>query len=530
MGSVLSNAILAFLESDRGGTLADLRRFLIEPAFRDKFLATVRDPDIVYYWQKGFPQLSGNKSIGPVLTRLETILSRKPIRYMVSQRENKLDFANILDTGKIFLAKLPLGQMGKENAFLLGSLLIAKFQQLAMSRQAQRAESRRPFWLYVDEFQNFITPSMAEILSGARKYRLGLILAHQELRQLQRDAEVASAVLSNPYTRVVFRVGDADAKALESGFANFEARDLQNLGTGEAICRLERSDGDFNLRVPFPEESNTDAAEQTRQNVITASREKYATPRADIEAALWAKFDAGETEPGPVKAKPTSPSLPKIAETKATEVRKATGSEKESVPIVVSDPTPAVPVETVEAHSTTASEEEESLHTRIKNRIRTQAESLDFTVRDEEFVADGMKRADLGLTRGNRRIACEISVTNTAYYETEINISKCLKAGYQHVAMICASRRKLENIQKRFLESSPTQGERVGFYLPDEFISKLADWAVDDPEGGAIEQGKPRKRSIRLGAAALTEADRRQQENEWLKEMERRMKGGEGAK
>ncbi|MEQ2006792.1 MAG: type IV secretion system DNA-binding domain-containing protein, partial [Limisphaerales bacterium] len=289
MGSVLSNAILAFLESEHGGTLADLRRFLIEPGFRAKFLLTVSDPDIVYYWQKGFPQLSGNKSIGPVLTRLDTFLSPKPIRYMVSQRENRLDFANILDTGKIFLAKLPQGQMGKENAFLLGSLLVAKFQQLAMSRQAQRAESRRPFWLYVDEFQNFITPSMTEILSGARKYRLGLILAHQELRQLERDREVASAVLSNPYTRVVFRVGDADAKTLESGFANFEARDLQNLGTGEALCRLERSDGDFNLRVPLPEEPDADAAEAVRQAVITASREKYATPRADIEAALRAK-------------------------------------------------------------------------------------------------------------------------------------------------------------------------------------------------------------------------------------------------
>ncbi|MBU6427325.1 type IV secretion system DNA-binding domain-containing protein [Patescibacteria group bacterium] len=85
MGSVLQNAILAFLESNQGGTLADLRRFLLEPTFRERFLETVSDPEIVYYWRKGFPQLAGNKSIGPVITRLETFLSPKAIRYMVSQ-------------------------------------------------------------------------------------------------------------------------------------------------------------------------------------------------------------------------------------------------------------------------------------------------------------------------------------------------------------------------------------------------------------------------------------------------------------
>ena len=332
MGSVLRNAILAFLESDQNGTLADLRRFLIEPAFREKHLKSVRDPDIVYYWKKGFAQLSGNKSIGPAITRLDTFLAPKPIRYMVSQTVNRLDFGDILDTGKIFLAKLSQGQMGKENAFLLGSLLVAKFQQLAMGRQAQREAARRDFWLYIDEFQNFITPSMTEILTGARKYRLGLILAHQELRQLERDREVASAVLSNPYTRVVFRVGDADARALESGFSFFEARDLQNLETGQAICRVEKADGDFNLSIPFPEEIDPAAAGATRQAVIAASRRKYATPRAEVEAALLAKLTGDDAGPEPVKPKPASPSLPNVAETKAAEVPKATVSEKEIVP------------------------------------------------------------------------------------------------------------------------------------------------------------------------------------------------------
>jgi hypothetical protein len=212
MNSVLQNAILAFLESDRRGTIADLRRFLIEPAFRNEFLKSVKDSEVVYYWQKSFPHLSGNKSIGSILTRLDTFLAQKPIRHMVSQPENRLDFAHIMDSGKIFLAKLPEGLLGRENSYLLGTLMVSKFQQIAMSRQAQQIAARRDYWIYADEFANFITPSMAEILSGARKYRIGLTLAHHELHQLQRNPEVASAVMSHPFTRIVFRVGDDDAK------------------------------------------------------------------------------------------------------------------------------------------------------------------------------------------------------------------------------------------------------------------------------------------------------------------------------
>ena len=109
MQSVLQNAILAFLNSSKGGTLADLRRFLVEPPFRNEFLKTISDPNVLYYWHKGFSHLSGNKSIGPVLTRLEMFLAQRPIAHMVSQTENRLDFANIMDSGKIFLAKLPEG-------------------------------------------------------------------------------------------------------------------------------------------------------------------------------------------------------------------------------------------------------------------------------------------------------------------------------------------------------------------------------------------------------------------------------------
>ena len=245
MTTVLGNAVLAFLESTEGGTLSDLRRFLVEPSFRERILATVQDSEVVYYWQKEFPLLTG-KPQGPILTRLDTFLRPKVIRHMVSQKQNSLDFAEMMNGRKILLAKLSQGLIGEENSYLLGTLIVSKLNQIATSRQNIAASARQPFYLYIDEFHNFITPSLAAILSGARKYNLGLVLAHQELHQLSnRDSDVASAVISNPYTRVCFRLGDFDAKKLEDGFSLFKAKDLQNLSVGEAIVRMERAECDF---------------------------------------------------------------------------------------------------------------------------------------------------------------------------------------------------------------------------------------------------------------------------------------------
>jgi len=329
MNSVLRNAILAFLESSRGGTLADLRRFLLDPAYRKEFLNTVTDPDVVFYWERAFPQLSGNKSIGPVQTRLDEFLSRKPIRYMVSQQENRLDFGDILDRGRILLVKLAQGQLGRENANLLGSVIVSKIQQMAMSRQRMHESERRDFWVYLDEFHSFITPSMAEILTGARKYRVGLVLAHQELHQLDADRDVASAVLANCATRVVFRVSDRDARELDSGFAHFAAADLQNLTVGEAICRVGRSEDDFNLHVPEPEAYGEVEIAGAREAAIQASRARYARPRSEVEAELLRQRQAQEAPKSAPKPKsesaPAPPAeLPKVSENESPKVRETT--------------------------------------------------------------------------------------------------------------------------------------------------------------------------------------------------------------
>ena len=175
---------------------------------------------------------------------------------------------------------------------------------------------------------------MAEILSGLRKYRIGLTLAHHELHQLQRNPEVASAVMSHPFTRVVFRVGDDDAKRLADGFSYFEAKDLRNLDVGQAVCRVQRGDFDFNLTVPPPDEPDKNEATQRRQEVTTVSRNKYGTARADVEAML-AKSRA---TPTPDKLPVTSPSPKPAAFVPKPQPSKAAEGPPPSLPLVMPQP------------------------------------------------------------------------------------------------------------------------------------------------------------------------------------------------
>jgi hypothetical protein len=486
MESVLRNGILAFLESSRGGTLADLRRFLLDASFRKEFLRTVTDPEIVYYWTKAFPQLTGGKSIGPLLTRLDEFLSRKPIRYMVSQLENRLDFADILDSSRILIVKLPQGLIGRENAALLGSLIIAKLQMAAMSRQRMRESERRDFWCYMDEFQHFITPSMAEILAGARKYRLGLILAHQELRHLDADRNVAGAVLSSCQTRVVFKVGDADARAFENGFSHFEARDLMNLGTGEAVCRVERSDFDFNLVVPKPERADEGLRDTIRRTVIAASRAKYARTRTDIEADLLRKRNTESVE-HPETPKKAEVGFPKEV---TTSDRPSQGADATSslVPSETSSESGSPPADYQAGRGGPE-------HKIIQSQIQEAARSLGLKADVEKPIRDGAGRVDVSIEGGETRIACEISMTTTDDHEIG-NVQKCLNAGYSNVIVLASEKSRLTQLSKTLSEELPPGDiDRVRFCLPRDFSTLLKKLIRPTPSPRPTKLGYKIKRT-----------------------------------
>lgn len=450
MTSVLSNAVLAFLESDRGGTLLDLRRFLVEPEFRKSFLSTLRDPHVVYYWQKEFPLLQGRPQAS-ILTRLDTFLRSRLVRNVVSQSRSPLDFASIMNDGKVLLIKLAQGAIGEENASLLGTLFIAKFHQAALGRQEQRERDRRPFYLYADEFHNFITPSMASILSGARKYRLGLILAHQDLRQLLRDEDVSSAVLANAGTRICFRVGDADAKKLAEGFTTFTADDLKNLDIGQAVGRIERSQNDFNLTTRSAPSVDDRSAQEVRERAIALSRERYASVPEPIDAVAQAPDPKADDVPAPEAFRPVRPDK--------------LGAARERPPVTQS----AAPI----PPSPKAPGRGGSQHKYLQALIRRWGEDNGYRATVEREVLDGLGSVDVALERDGKEIACEICVTTDVHHELE-NVQKCVAAGFARVILIALDERTRRKVQQAVHAQFVSEhAEKIEVLAPEDLFSSL---------------------------------------------------------
>lgn len=493
MDSVLANAILAFVESSRGGTLFELRRFLVEKDFRAEFLTTVQDESVKYFWEQEFPQLSG-KPQSSILIRLDSFLRNRMIRNIVCQKQTKLNFREIMDNKKILLIKLSQGLIGEENAYLLGTLLVSKLYQIALSRQD--STNRPYFWIYLDEFQHFITPSMESILSGVRKYNIGLHLAHQEFRQLQsRSLEVASSVLSNCYTRICFRLGDNDAEKFANGFSFFDAKALQNLSVGEAIARVERAEYDFNLKTPPVPKVNKETADKRTLAIIEQTRKNYASPKNEVEAQIFPKQNFIPDEPvseSSASKPPTKiPTGETIIETLTPPPVSITNNEQIISPL---------PLDLRAAPSI----EKNSQHRYLQSLVKRMAESKGFLATLEKQVLGGAGKIDVALERDNLKIACEISVTNEPDYELN-NIQKCLLTGYSPVILISADKRHLEKIRKITIENVPPEElEKVEFFTPEEFYAWFEK--LENDAGQTEERVKGFRVKVRL--KPVEEADR----------------------
>ena len=436
MTAVLSNAINAFLESEKGGTLLELRRFLLDPKFRVQYLNSVEDYSIRSYWEHDFKQLRKG-SISPLLTRLDTFLRPRIIRNMMAQKEG-IDFGEVMNGKKILLVKLAQGLIGEENSYLLGTLLLTKLQQAAQARASMSKEDRHPYYIYIDEFHNFITPSMSAILSGARKYGLGLVLANQQVSQISSvSSSIADSVLSNPAVRICFRVGDKDAKALEPGFSHYEASDLQNLERGQCIVRVGRNDYDFNLNTSMFGEAPDGKA--VTSHIVEYTHSKYASNKRDVEAIVKEISQFGITQPQEEKQEPKSIVAKEETVVPESEVTAKTKELTEQ---------PETPIEEAskEYLKNIAEQEQVKEHRYIQEYIKKLAEQNGFKAIIEETLPQG-GRVDVSLSRENVKIACEVSVTNTPDYEVK-NINKCFEAGYDFVCIVSNSDKHLESIKK----------------------------------------------------------------------------------
>lgn len=470
MNSVFSNTLIAFLESTKGGTLADVRRFLIEKDFRESFLQTVTDPSIRYYWQKEYGLLKSN-SVGPILTRLDTFLRPKLIRNMVCQQKG-LNFEDILNTKKILLVKLSQGLIGTENSYLLGSLVVAKTQQAALARQA--IQQRNDFFFYIDEFQHFITPSMEGILSGTRKYHLGLILAHQDMQQLLKyNSDVDGALTTNACTRICFRLGETDAKRLAAGFSYFESVDLQNLGKGEAIARIEKPEFDFSLTTKQVEASTQ--SEDITAAIIAHSRSSYATSKHLVEEEL---------------ARTMQMTNERTEEKQPSSIQSTQPKEKKEPPVIPAQTGAVIPIQkrslgneqiSKENIKSTAIPKEETQHRYLQTLIKKMAESRGYKATVEQVTPDSKGKVDVLLEKDNKTIACEVSVTTDTNWELH-NIQKCLAAGYDLIVVCMVEAKSIALLKKKLQDTfSPQQSEKIRVFEPEAFFQYLDTSMVATP-------------------------------------------------
>ena len=301
MEYILNNCILALLDTP-GTTLLGIPRMLVDKDYRQKIIANLKDPVIKAFWiheYEAWQEKFRNEAIAPIQNKVGQFLSTSIIRNVVGQTKSTINIFDIMNEGKIFLVNVSKGRIGEDNSGLLGGMIITKIQLAAMERVRIPEDHRKDFYLYVDEFQNFVTDAFAGILSEARKYRLNLTVAHQYTAQLISDksSAVRDAVFGNVGTMIVFRVGSDDADFLEKEFdPEFTPSDIVNLPNYKIYLKL-MIDGvtsrPFSAKTLPPMVKSGD--KKVEDIVIKSSRDLYCRPKEVVEREIneWSGMSLG---------------------------------------------------------------------------------------------------------------------------------------------------------------------------------------------------------------------------------------------
>lgn len=293
---ILRYTILALLDRP-STTMLDISRMLTDKKFRKETLSYCTDSVVMQFWNIEFASWNdkfASEAIAPVLNKVGAFTANPTIRNIIGQPKSTFNIRQIMDEGKILIVNLSKGLIGEDNAAILGSFLVTKIQLAAMSRSdIPNIEDRRPFYLYVDEFQNFATDSFATILSEARKYGLNLTVANQYIGQMTET--VRDAVFGNVGTMVSFRVSADDAPMLSKQFEpQFEAGDLLQMHNRHFVINMvingEKAPAfsATTLKLPSEQIDNTG-------RIIENSRRLYSRNRADVEAEINALINMPST-------------------------------------------------------------------------------------------------------------------------------------------------------------------------------------------------------------------------------------------
>ncbi|HEX3099535.1 MAG TPA: type IV secretion system DNA-binding domain-containing protein [Patescibacteria group bacterium] len=297
----MRNAMLTLMaDSEHPGTIVDIPRIFTDTEFQKYKVGKVTDSVVRAFWEKEMAKTSDfhkSEMLGYLISKVGRFVENSMMRNIVGQPKSSFNFREVMDSGKILLVNLAKGKVGEMNAKLLGLILVSKIQMAAMSRADIPEENRRDFYLYVDEFQNFITDAFSSILSEARKYRLNLVIGHQFLGQLSQGAgaqgagskDLRDAVFGNTGSMVTFRIGVEDAETMAKEYAPvFNDFDLLNVDRYNAFVKLMingTASKPFNMAT-YPLDKPTEEQKATAEAIRQLSRLKFGRPRAEVESEI----------------------------------------------------------------------------------------------------------------------------------------------------------------------------------------------------------------------------------------------------
>ncbi|KKW23032.1 MAG: hypothetical protein UY65_C0010G0004 [Parcubacteria group bacterium GW2011_GWA2_51_12] len=297
----MRNVMLTLMaDREHPGTIAEIPRMFTDPAFQRYKVAKVQDPVVRSFWEQEMAKTTDfhkSEMLGYLISKVGRFVENEMMRNIIGQPKSAFDFRQVMDEGKILLINLSKGKTGEVNSKLLGLIIVSKLQMAALSRADVPEEKRRDFYLYIDEFQNFVTDSLATILSEARKYRLSLTMAHQYIAQLAHDnnTKIRDAVFGNAGTISCFRIGVEDAEIMAREFAPvFNEYDVINIERFSAYMKLMingTASRPFSMQTMPPIKGRgIDLASGIRK----LSKLKYSRSRAEVETEIRDRAQLGK--------------------------------------------------------------------------------------------------------------------------------------------------------------------------------------------------------------------------------------------
>lgn len=302
----MRNAMLTLMaDKEHPGTIVDIPRIFTDPEFQKYKIQKLTDPLVKNFWEKEMKKTSDfhkSEMLGYLISKVGRFIENAMVRNIIGQPKSSFDFRDVMDSKKILLVNLSKGKIGEINSSLLGLILVSKLQMAALGRADLPENKRHDFYLYIDEFQNFITDSISIILAEARKYRLNLIMAHQYLGQLtggsgvegkSGNSKTRDAIFGNVGTIVTFRIGVEDAEVLAKQLApGVNEYDLMNIEKYNAYVRLlidNHAAKTFNIHCFPPIAGDPRISRAVRE----ISRLKYGRPKNLVEKEIIENLKLG---------------------------------------------------------------------------------------------------------------------------------------------------------------------------------------------------------------------------------------------